>query len=180
MYWRCDICDKIIYEELANYHLQSGYHKRLSDSFIRRYIITNPKPKEIDDTIGRYLRFHYRQNEKFLVIFSVKLLIPSNQIKNIRRQYPCHRNRGCIYNTFISKIRIFKEQLYSQILELRITFVTRFVNITFDHYITKPKSMLEWKLVAMFDKKILKVFIHLTIHIHGVTTLFFKNFMIFT
>ena len=37
-------------------------------------------------------------------------------------------------------------------LELRITFVSRFENITFDHYITKPKSMLEWKLVAMLDK----------------------------
>ena len=24
MYWRCDICDKVIYEEFRNNHLQSG------------------------------------------------------------------------------------------------------------------------------------------------------------
>ena len=78
MYWRCDICDKIIYEEIAKNHLQSGYHKRLSRSIIRRYIITNPKPNKIDDTIRKNLRFHHRKYEKFLVILSVKLLLPTN------------------------------------------------------------------------------------------------------
>ena len=82
----------------------------------------------------------------------MKLLIPSNQIKIIRRQYPCHRNQGCINKEFISKIKIIKEQFFSGILELRITFVCRFENITFDHYIKKPKSMLEWKLLAMSDE----------------------------
>ena len=37
-------------------------------------------------------------------------------------------------------------------LELRIIFVNRFENMTFDHYLTKPKSMLEWKLISMLDK----------------------------
>ena len=53
---------------------------------------------------------------------------------------------------FFSKIKIIKEQLYSRISELRITFVSRFENIRFDHYLTEPKSMLEWKLLAMLDK----------------------------
>ena len=58
-----------------------------------------------------------------------------------------------IKNVFsFSKIKIFKEQIYSQILELRKTFASRFENITFDHYLTKPKSMFKWKLLAMFDK----------------------------
>ena len=126
MYWLCGICDKIIYEELANNHLHSGYHKRLSDSIIKRYIVTNPKPNKINDTIRKYLRFHYKKYEIFLVILSVKLILPSNRIKRIGRQYPCHRNQGCIHKTFISKIKIFKVQLYSQILEMRITFVSRF------------------------------------------------------
>ena len=53
---------------------------------------------------------------------------------------------------FFSKIKIIKEQLYSQILELRITFVSRFKDMEFEYYLTKPKSMLEWKLCAMLDK----------------------------
>ena len=54
MYWRCDICDKFIYEEFANNHRQSGYHKQFANAIIRRYIITNPKPKKIDDTIKKF------------------------------------------------------------------------------------------------------------------------------
>ena len=58
MCWRCDICDKIIHGEVRNNHLRSGYHKRLANSIIRRYIVTNLKPDKIDDTIRKYLRLH--------------------------------------------------------------------------------------------------------------------------
>ena len=164
----------------ANIHLQSGYHKRLSDSIIQRYILTNPKPNKVDDTVRKNLGFHYRKYEKFLVILSVKLLLPPNQTKNIRRQYPCHRNQGCIYTTIIAKIKIITEELYSKILELRITFVSRFENITFDHYITKPKSMLEWKLVVLFDKNPQTFHPFDYTHTRCNHPFFSKNFMIFT
>ena len=79
--------------------------------------------------------------------------MPSNQSKNIGRQHPCHRDKQGINNAFFfSKIKIFKEQLCSQILELGITFVSLSENIRFDQYLTEPKSMLEWKVLAMLDK----------------------------
>ena len=83
----------------------------------------------------------------------MKLLIPSNQIKKIRKQHPCNRDKRCVNNAFFfSKIKMIKEQLYSQILELGITFVSRFENIRFECYLTQPKSRLEWKPIAMSDK----------------------------
>ena len=84
----------------------------------------------------------------------MKLLISSNQIKNIRRQQPCNRDQRCKnFTFFFSKINLTKEQLYSQILELRKTFFSRFENIGFEYYLTKTKkSMLEWKLLEMLDK----------------------------
>ena len=72
MYWHCDICDKDIYEEFIDIHLQSGFHKRLANSIIRRYVITNPKSNKIDDTIRKYLRLHHRKYENFPGILSVK------------------------------------------------------------------------------------------------------------
>ena len=42
MYWSCDSCDKVIYEEFRTNHLRSGYHKRLANSIIRKYIIVKP------------------------------------------------------------------------------------------------------------------------------------------
>ena len=150
---RCDISDKVMYEKFRNNHLLSGFHKRLPNSIIRKTIITNPKPTKIDDTIRIFLRSDYKKYEKFQVILSVKLLMPSKQIENFGRQHPRHSDQGCINNpSFYSKIQIIKEQLYSKILKLRITYVNRFENIRFEYHLTKSKSMLEWKILARFDK----------------------------
>ena len=89
MYWRCDICDKVIYHVFRDNHLRSGFHRRLANLNIRKYIITNPEPNKIDDIIRKNLRLNYRKYEKFLAIISVKLLLPSNQIKYIRRRQQC-------------------------------------------------------------------------------------------
>ena len=72
MYWHCDICDKVIYEEFRDNHLQSGFNKRLADSIIGKYVITNPKSNQIDDTIRKCLKSHHKKFEKFQVILSVK------------------------------------------------------------------------------------------------------------
>ena len=90
MYWCCDVCDKVMYEELRDNHLQSGFHKRSANSIIKKCFVTDPKPTKIENTIGKYLRSHYKTYENFQVILSVKLILPSNQIKNFRRQHQCH------------------------------------------------------------------------------------------
>ena len=79
--------------------------------------------------------------------------MPSNQNKYIGNQHSSHCYKLCLPNAFFfSEIKIVKEQLYFQILELGITFISLSKNITFDHYLTKPKSMHEWKLLAMLHK----------------------------
>ena len=148
MYWSCDICDKVIYEQFRIIHLQPGYHKRLANSTIRKYIIS--KPDGVGQTIAKHLRSHFRNYEKKFVNFVVKLLTPSNQIKNKRRHFTCHPSQKCISDEsyFLCKIR----RHYSQILELGKTFASLIENITFRPYLTKPKSMLERKLFSMLDK----------------------------
>ena len=71
MYWSCDICDKVIYEEFRDNHLQSRYHKRLANSIIRKFIIS--EPNGVGKTISKYLRLHYRKYEKLFAIIVVKL-----------------------------------------------------------------------------------------------------------
>ena len=132
--------------------IESKYHSSLVNSIIRRYIIAKSTPNKIDDIIRKYLKIHFEKYEKIKVILLLKLLTSSNQIEYIRIQRSSS-HKICLPNAFFfSRNKIIQEQLYSQILELRITFVSRFENIRFDHYLTKPKSMLEWKLLAMFDK----------------------------
>ena len=51
-------------------------------------------------------------------------------------------------HNFFVKLR----QDYTQIFEKRLSIFSHFKNMTFVHYLTKPKSMLEWKLISMLDK----------------------------
>ena len=99
MHWRCGVCDHVINEELKNIHLQSRFHKRLSTSNIRKYIISNPEPNKYDDIIRQYLILHDKKSDKFEDILSVELKIQSNQGKNVRRQYPCPSNQERIIIT---------------------------------------------------------------------------------
>ena len=85
------------------------------------------------------MRNHTRTNMKnFLLYFLLSYYY--NQInRNIRRQHYCYCDKGGNNAFFFSKIKTTKEQFYSQILELRIPFVSRFENIRFKHYPSKPK-----------------------------------------
>ena len=69
MHWRCDISDKAMYEEFRKNHLQSGFHKGLANSISRKYIINNPKPNKIDDTIRKNLRSHYKNTKNSKLYF---------------------------------------------------------------------------------------------------------------
>ena len=47
MHWRCEICNKIMYENSRNNHLQSGFHKRLATSIFRKYNISNQNQQKL-------------------------------------------------------------------------------------------------------------------------------------
>ena len=61
----------------------------------------------------------------------------------------CH-----LKNFLLSKIKYFERYglKFSHISEMNITFKTDLRNMTFEHYLTQPKSMLEWKLNAILAK----------------------------
>ena len=134
MKFHCEICDKVMNEEFRNNHLESKYHISLVNSIIRRYIIANPTPNKIDDIINKYLEIHFEKHEKIKIILFLKLLTPSNQIKYIKIQRSIYHYKKCLPNAcFFSKNIVFQKQLYSQILELRITFVSLSKNATFKY-----------------------------------------------
>ena len=137
--------------EIKNKHLKSKSHKPSLNSTVRKYITPNPLPGKIEDTIRKYSKIHFDEYNKFRIVLLLKLLLRSNQIKyiTIQRSSYCYKS-GLPNAFFLSKIKIIKEQLYSQTLELRITFVSRFEIIRLEFYLTKPKST-QWKLLAMLD-----------------------------
>ena len=146
IYWHCEICDIIMIVEKKNKHLKSKFYNSYVNSFIRRYIISRPLPNKIDNIIKKHLRIHNGKYNKFQVVLLLKLLMASNQIKYIRIQRSSCRNRLCLPTAFFfSKLKNIKEQLYSQKLEVGISFASLSKNMTSEYYITQPKSMLQCK-----------------------------------
>ena len=112
-------------EELKNRHLESKLHNSLVSSIIRKYIISNPNSKKISGIKGNSLIIHYRKYDKIKMILLLKFLMPSNQNKYFIIQHSSsHYIIRIINNFFFSNIKVFKEQLYSQVLELGINFVS--------------------------------------------------------
>ena len=119
-----------------------------------RYIISYPNPHECEDRIKRHLTINYEKYNKFHFMLLLNLLMPSNQNKYIRIQRSSYRYRLCLPNAyFFPKLKNIKEQLYSQVLETRITFVSCSKSMTFDFHLKRAKkSMFEWKLIEKLDK----------------------------
>ena len=103
MYCSCDICDKFLYEEFRNNHLQPGYRKRLANSIIRKYFII--KPDKFVEIIANYSRSHNGKYENFFAIILVKLLTPSDQNKNIGSHFTCHPSQQCISEAYFFFVR---------------------------------------------------------------------------
>ena len=61
----------------------------------------------------------------------------------------CFPSQQLVYDAYFFLVKL--RQDYTQILELRLTFFSHFKNMTFDLYLTKPKSMLELKLISILD-----------------------------
>ena len=153
MKFYCEICDQVMNGEFRNNHLESKYHSFLVKSSIRRYIIANPTPIKIDDIIRKYFKIHFDNYEKLRVILLLKLLTPSNQINYNRIQLSSSHYKICSPNAFFfSENIIIQKQPYSQILDLRIRFASLSKNATFEYYLTQPKSLREWKLIAEKEK----------------------------
>ena len=87
----------------------------------------------------------------------------------------CYPSQQRVYDACFFLVKL--GQGYTQTLELRLTFFVHFKSMTFNRYLTKSKSMLEWKLISMLGKNT-EFVCHLII-INLVNILYSKTFVIF-
>ena len=90
----------------------------------------------------------------------------SDTIINIKsdRLYNINYAAWNLRRILISRIEYFESNghKFSHISEMNIVFITDLRNMTYDHYLNQPKSMLEWKLNALLAKnpELIKYFIN--------------------
>ena len=147
-YFHCDLCDKSIKTRSKKKHLNSQYHKSLTKSIIRKYTVKNPSFLHIEDILKNFVDDYNKKFEFFIIFckwqlrFSDTIInIKSDRLYNIKRKYASWNLRI----NLISKIEYFESigHKFSHISEMDIVFITDLRNMTYEHYLKKPKPMIE-------------------------------------
>ena len=150
-YFNCKLCDKSIKIKSKKKHLNSQYHKDLCMSIKCRHSVTNPDFLHTEDTLKNYVDCYYKKFGFYLILCKGKLHF-TNTIINIKsdRLYKFNPRGWNLRIILLSKIECFEsyEYKFSHISEMKFTFITDLRNMTYEHYLNQPKSMMEWRLNA--------------------------------
>ena len=153
-YLKFKLCDKSLEIKSKKKHLNSQYHKSSCMSIISRYSVTNPDFLNIDNILKNYVLEYIKKFAVYLNICKWKLhfsdtivSVKSNMWYNVSASY-------YLRNFLLSKIKYFERygHKFSHISEMNITFISDLRIMTYEHYLTQRKSMLEWKLNAILAK----------------------------
>ena len=149
-YFHCELCDKSIKFRSKKKHLNSQYHKSLTMSIICKYTVENPSFLHIEDMLKNFVDEYNKKFEFYLILCKWKLHF-SDTIINVKsdRLYNIHRPGWNLRRNLMSKIEYFESDShnFSHISEMNIVFITDLRNLTFEHYLKIPKSMIEWTII---------------------------------
>ena len=149
-YFHCDLCDTSIKIRSKKRHLNSRYHKSLSSCIISKYTVENPSFLHMQDILKKYVDDYNKKFVLYIIICKWKIHF-SDIIINIEsnRLYNIHRPNWNLRSYLISKIEYLenKGHKFSHISEMNIVFISKLRNMTYQHYLQIPKSMLEWTMI---------------------------------
>ena len=149
-YFRCDLCDKSIKLRSKKKHLNSRYHKSLSESIISKYSIENPSFLHMEDILKKYVDDYNKKFVLYIIVcrWKVHFLDTIINVKS-NRMYNIHRPGWNLRSYLISKIEHMENygHKFSHISEMNIEFISSLRNMTYEHYLMLPKSMLEWTMI---------------------------------
>ena len=149
-YFHCDLCDTSIKIRFKKRHLNSQYHKSLSESIISKFTIENPSFFHMNDILKKYVDDYNKKFILYIIICKWKVHF-SDTIINIKsdRLYNIHIPSRKLKPYLISKIEYMENygHKFSHISEMNIEFISSLRNMTYEHYLRIPKSMLEWTMI---------------------------------
>ena len=162
-YFHCDLCDKSIKIRSKKKHLNSQYHKSLTESIICKYAVINPSFLHMEDILKNFVDVYNKKFEFYLIFCKWKLHF-SDTIINVKsdRLYNIHRAGWNLRRNLISKIEYLENNghKFSHISEMNIVFITDLRNLTYEHYLKIPKPIIEWSIIEKLaiNPRLIKAF----------------------
>ena len=162
-YFHCELCDKSIKIRSEKRHLSSQYHKSSTKSIISKYTVENPSFFHMEEILKNYVDEYNKKFVFYIIICKWKSNF-SDTITNIKsdRLYNIHPDGCSMRRTLMSKIEYLENDghKFSHISEMRMMFISSLRNMTYEHYLRIPKSLLEWTLIRKLatNPKLIKAF----------------------
>ena len=147
-YFNWKLCEKTIKSKSKKKHLNAQYHKSLNMSITSRYGVTNPDFLHIENILKIYV-LDYKKKFAFYLIECKWKLQFSDTVVGVKSNTRFSVSAGFYLRDFVlSKLKYFERygHKFSHISEKDITFASDLRNMTYEHYLNQPKSMLECKL----------------------------------
>ena len=154
--FNCDLCDSLFTSKSRKKHLKSKQHKFLSSLIIYRYFIINPELLQIKDIFKKCILEHKKNFEFYLVMCKLKLHF-SEVIVIVKndKYYWFPQSAPVDLDKFIlSKIDALERpgRLFSHVSETTFTFISTPDKITYEHYLTIPKPMIERRFIILLSR----------------------------
>ena len=147
------LCDKTMKNSSKYKHNKSENHINLENRNIRRYIITNPDFDRVHEIVRKNANIYNKKYNKLSVLCLFKMLTKTKTIKYIRLSLRCLAHYlYCLLSKLMTNIISKEKDNLSQILEMRITFVSQFSFMTYIYYLKQKKPMCEIKLNQIMNR----------------------------
>ena len=143
MTYYCKIYDSTINLGTKHKQIKSRKHTNLEDFFIMRFIVENHDSTQLNGIMKRYIDVHNKKYD----LNHVRCVLEVND-----NQYLTYKLMLNLDFTTYPNITIENQPCFSQVLELRITFISSHRHMTYDYYLKQPMPMCEMKLNYLLYK----------------------------
>ena len=163
--YRCDLCNIIVQKRNKTKHNQTKKQKCYSNLILNRYVIKNVKLIKFKDVFIPYSKRHTGKFNFFTVSIFLRIYDgehPLNHKINVSN-YVIYNNQSEHYTTYTTQLAnyilhrvisiYFSHRGSPKIIpEIEIVFISDPKDITGEHYLEQPKSMLCRKLIRGFHE----------------------------
>ena len=159
----CDICQSIIKNKNKKKHCLTKKHKYFSNLIINKYFVRNLEIDKFKDIIQPNYNNHKKLDNFSVCVMWKKNDVLINKISvpsTITLQKPYLFKPNLIELSIVVRVPPFdfpdtvdRSCINDEVDEINIIFISDLDNITFSHYMTQPKSMIQRKLINNFIKQ---------------------------
>ena len=133
-------------------HFNSKTHDYLDKSTLKKYKIQNITKIQVDEIMNKWIINYNKNNVFHQVQCFLKLLTTSNHARNIRIKPEVIVHFLFQVPKKLILTRINKDRyLFSRILELRITFISSFKDMTYEHHSEKTLPMCAIRKIQLLS-----------------------------